>query len=327
MAAATGKPHVSRALSHIRLGVTGAGLGVVVASFLQLVVFGFVHFTDVRFTNLQPTQDRQKLSVVSSDTLGGMSVAQHQVGAGEQEAADVNRVRTAWDVALDRSSGLAVTGGVVSAVTLGLMCFLGVVVAAGGAVLGVEKAVTACTWSFILGVLCLPLGSILDSSSPFPGVFGSYSTMVTSSVAVNAGEGSSATLLATYVLMPIAALCAALMIIARFRSGVEMGIIPESLSEFDEMLEKEMSTIRQRGVTTSVGGRAGAAMRQTMREDAPIDKPIVSEPVTIQEQAPRKIEEPPEAAAPKRKPGRSWISANDRNINGPNPGDPLKRPI
>jgi hypothetical protein len=46
--------------------------------------------------------------------------------------------------------------------------------------------------------------------------------------------------------------------------------------------------------------------------------------LTIPDPAPRKIEEPPQ---PKRKPGRAWISANDRNINDPNPGDPLKRPI
>lgn len=327
MPASNAKPHVSRALAHLRFGVTGAGAAVAIATFLQLIVFGFVHFTDVRYTDLKPIQDKQRLSVVSSN--GGITYGPPE-NLPPIETADVNRVRTGWDIGLDRLSGLAVTGGVVAAITLGMMCVLGVVIAGGGAVPGVERAVTATTWSIVLGVICLPIGSILNSSSPFPGVFGSYATMVSLSTAVNEGTASSPALFATYVLMPFVAMAASLVIVLRFRSGIEMGIIPGSLSEFDEMLEKEMQTIRQRGVTTSVGGRAGTAMRQTMsapEQHLTLEAPVMaSAPMTMAEQAPKRIEEPP-MGKPKRQSGRSWVSANDRNVGDPNPGDPLKRPI
>jgi hypothetical protein len=46
--------------------------------------------------------------------------------------------------------------------------------------------------------------------------------------------------------------------------------------------------------------------------------------MTMAEQAPRRIEEAPVS---KPKGQRSWVSASDRNVGDPNPGDPLKRPI
>ena len=323
MPAANAKPHVSKALAHLRFGVTGAGVCVAVATLMQLIVFGFVHFTDVRFTDLRPVQNRQALSVISS-VADGQQAAPASVPP--VETADVNRVRTGWDVGLDRLSGLAVTGGVVAALTLGMMCMMGVVVAGGGAVPGVERAVTACTWSIVLGVMCLPIGSILNSASPFPGVFGTYEQMIAASAAVNSGQASAPALFAVYVVMPFVAMAAALVIVLRFRSGIEMGIIPESLSEFDEMLEKEMATIRKRGIQSNVGGRAGTAMRQTMHED-PQPARLTTEPMTIAEAPARPAEEPVRPAPEKRKAGRAWVSANDRRLGDPNPGDPLKRPI
>lgn len=326
MPAANAKPHVSRALAHLRFGVTGAGIGVALTTLMQLVVFGFVHFTDVRYTDLRPVQDKQRLSVISSSSMGP-SYGPVEESLPPVSTADVNRVRTGWDIGLDRLNGLAVVVGVVSAATLCLMCMLGVVVAGGGAVPGVERAVTATTWSVILAVLCLPIGSILNSTSIFPGVFGSYDVMIAASGAVDASAGSNAALFATYVLMPFAALAAALVIVMRFRSGIEMGIIPESLSEFDEMLEKEMATIRKRGVTTAGAGRAGTAMQQTMRETPDAQPaPPVNQAVTMAERAPRAVDE--EMEKPQRsKPGRAWVSSHDRNIGDTNPGDPLKRPI
>lgn len=325
MPASNAKPHVSRALSHLRYGVTGAGIGVAVTTFLQLIVFGFVHFTDVRFTDLKPVQDKQRLSVISSSSMGP-SFAPPDEALPPLTPADVNRVRTGWDVGLDRLNGLAVVVGVVSATTLCLMCMLGVVVAGGGAVPGVERAVTATTWAVVLAVLCLPIGSILNSTSIFPGVYGSYGLMVAASGSVNAGQGSNAALFATYVLMPFAALAAALVIVLRFRSGIEMGVIPESLSEFDEMLEKEMATIRKRGVSAA-GGRAGTAMQQTMREapESQPQQPVATQAKTMAERAPRAVDEAMEA--PTRKPSRAWVSSHDRKIGDVNPGDPLKRPI
>jgi hypothetical protein len=265
-------------------------------------------------------QNRQALSVISGVADGQQAPPP---SIPPVETADVNRVRTGWDVALDRVSGMAVTGGVVAAVTLGMMCMMGVVVAGGGAIPGVERAVSAATWSIVLGVLCLPLGSILNSASPFPGVFGTYEEMVSASTSVNLGQASAPPLFAVYVVMPLVAMAAALVIVVRFRSGIELGIIPESLSHFDEMLEKEMATIRKRGIQSNVGGRAGTAMRQTLQDEP--QRRITTDPVTM---APAHPVEEAEAPPPeKRKPGRAWVSANDRRLGEPNPGDPLKRPI
>src|SRR5688572_1213761 len=45
------KPHVSPALAHLRHGVTTCALALAFFATLQMLVFGFVHFTEVRWVD------------------------------------------------------------------------------------------------------------------------------------------------------------------------------------------------------------------------------------------------------------------------------------
>src|SRR5690606_25613394 len=62
----TPKPHVSAALAHLRHGITACALVVVAAAVVQMLVFGFVHFTQVRFEEPKREVTAQPLSVVAA---------------------------------------------------------------------------------------------------------------------------------------------------------------------------------------------------------------------------------------------------------------------
>ena len=64
---------------------------------------------------------------------------------------------------LHRASVLACGIGGFAAIALMLMCMMGVAVAGGGAVPGVERVVTAAVWSIILAGLAVPVGDLMPS--------------------------------------------------------------------------------------------------------------------------------------------------------------------
>jgi len=292
---------VSPALVRLRFGVTVCGLGVAAAAVVQLLVFGFVHFTDVRFTKLQPAAEQQQLSVVRSSPMdrGGVSPLVEREERPPIETADVNLVRTGWDLGLERLSGLAVTTGVVAMLALTVLSMLGVVLASSSGVSGVERAVSATTWAVVLAFLSLPLDHLIGAS-PFAGVFGGYERMVSSSSSVNAGASSAGSLFASYLVLPLVSIVAVGLVVMRFREGVEQGIVIESLSEYDELVEREIASIRARGVGSNVGGRVPSM---------PGAGGNGSRPAGAQANGTRGALDRP------------------KRLNEPSAGDPLKRPI
>lgn len=292
----------SPALRRLRVGVTLCGFGVAAAAILQLLVFGFVHFTEVRFTNLEPIQERQSLSVVRSAPVrpdGGPSPRVETEPPPQISTVDVNRVRTGWDVGLERLSGLAVTTGVVSTLALSILAMLGVVVASTTQTPGVERAVSATTWAIVLAMVSLPLDNLVGST-PFAGVFGGYSKMIETSGMVNTGTGSAASLFASYLILPLVGIVAAALVVYQFRQGVEQGIVVQSLSEYDELVAEEIANIRKKGVGSNLGvasSRAASVGARTLPSRSS------SEAVT---QADKE---------------------RQRRIGAPSPGDALQRPI
>jgi hypothetical protein len=311
----TPRPHISAALAHLRHGVTAAAVVVLVCAVVQMMVFGFVHFTNVRWDTAAAEANAPTLAVVtqgSSETATWRGVT-IPTQTPQHKPLDVEfpKLASRWDSGLNVMSDMAVTAGVVACCLLAAMAVMGVVIAGGGAVPGVERATSAATWSMLLAVACIPWSDFFVSV-PFAGVFGSYEAMAALSSAVDKGTGSSMLLFTNYVILPVAALACAMLALARFRSGVEQGIIVTAVSELDERLEREMDGIRSRGVSTS-GSRAVGALHQAIGE-----KPSLT---LVQP-------EPPLAATGTTgKPagnGRSWMQ---RRIGQANPGEPLQRPI
>ncbi len=268
------KRHVSAAIAHLRFHVAILCTMIALAVLVQMMVFGFVHFTDARWENAEDASDAakaQQLSVVATiaqpapdpgedvvdesveprmQTLGRKTTTLEELESQKNVV-----VLSKWHFVMKQYSDLAVTIGVVAALGLAVPTFLGVVVGGGASVPGVEKAVTACTWSLMLALLALPWNDVF-TSMPFAGLFGGFERMVSASEAVSAGAGSSFMLFATYVLMPLVGLGIAVLVATRFWAGVSRGVIVTSVSELDRAIDQEISGIRARGVSSNMGPRA-----------------------------------------------------------------------
>ncbi|MBX3404366.1 MAG: hypothetical protein KF699_13225 [Phycisphaeraceae bacterium] len=276
------KPHVSAAIRQLRSWVTIAATLVVLAGLTQALTFGFVHFTDVRTAAIEPAPPTDLTVIGGTAPLQGPGKAMEipdgnvraAVGgirtsaAATSAAVDVNTARTGWDLVLHRASVLACGIGGFAAIALMLMCMMGVAVAGGGAVPGVERVVTAAVWSIILAGLAVPVGDFMPSL-PALGVFVGYESMTASSTLWSSTGAGAAGTLAQWVVAPLVAAAAAALVALWFRTGVARGIIITSVSELDEMAEREMAQIRKRGVSTAIGKSVGALNRTLGEAELP----------------------------------------------------------
>jgi hypothetical protein len=320
----TPNPHVSPALLHLRHGVTASALLLALCAVVQMLVFGFVHFTEIRWTEAPPPQASSvPYAVVSGQNSGTVAAAR----PAQAEATPSPEVRakpnpSSADSALQVASDLAVTCGFFAAILLAFFCTIGAVVAGGGAVPGVARAVSAAMWSALVAAACIPWSSILPTI-PYAGVFGPYSVMTQMSEAAAAGTGSNLLLIVHFFMMPTAAMAASFLILYRFRTGIAEGIIVTSVSELDERLEREMATIRNRGIDVAGAARAVGALHHAIGEHSVAAPEPAPKPIPFTE--PAALRKTGTAPAPARS-GRSWMN-KDRRFGETDPGDPLKRPI
>lgn len=323
------KPHVSAALAQLKPGVTFACLILAASVFVQLLVFGFVHFTELRFEGARvESAPAGSLSVVPSVAIEPRRepATNPQASAAKPEAAPVAtaapRALSTINTVLHRISDLAVTAGTGSTAVLWILVFLGVVVGSSAQVPGVEKAVSAACWSLLLALACLPWQQVVPTT-PFPGVFTAYATMTGASDAVDAGAASMGVLLAIHLVLPLAAFFVALLVLARFRSGIAAGVIIRSVSELDAAIEREAEEIARRGVSLS-GPRTVGALNSAIGSVQMMSGPAPA-PRRDQEEenytpysagtASSRSSEPPARPAP----------ARDRRV--PEPAEPYRRPI
>ncbi len=275
---ASARPHISAALQHLRFGATLCGGALCLALFAQLIVWGFVHFMDVRTEHLGPTSATgSSLAVVTRATPTGPGEAALEEtskststrGAGrslidqgnrrtsdsasltentqpltQPQGVEVNIVRPNRDLVLSRGAGLVPTIGIIAAVTLALLMFQGVIIAGGAQAPGVELCVTSSFWGFVIALLCVPMTALVPESA-YSGVFASYPVMAQTA---DAFRNDSPTALSApayfglYLLMPILVALGVAACVLRFRAGVEEGVIVTSVNQFDEKIEREIRT-------------------------------------------------------------------------------------
>ncbi len=282
----TPKPHVSLAVQHARFSVSIVALVLGLCLFGQVAVWAIVHYTDVRIAEVKPQPvgpsfnivndepSQAQLSVVSndeavadagtkdvaidSDNLEDIAsfldeldedeapLAAPATVATQSEPVDANQVQSAGDIMLFRFSNLVRSVGVLSAVLLMVVMFQATVIAGGASIPGVEKCVSASTMSILIGLLCLPLGTLVPSL-PFGGIFLTYEELVRSSIAFRDGwPGAPGALgfFGWHLIIPFIAIGGLLMVILRFRSGVEAGVIVTNVSQLDEKLESEIRNMK-----------------------------------------------------------------------------------
>ncbi len=354
--------HVSAAIKQLRFWVGVTACVVALSAGARLVTFGFVHYTDLRTTEIDlalgvdsiDEDEPASLEVVTEETRRNRSQASklaargHQrsiVGVAGPEEPETPTVIDAPHPEEDEpATGTAASGfadalafmGAASAATGVLATFLlagvtcmGLVIAAGGSVPGVEKTVTASVWAAFLALLCIPWRAVLPAV-PLDGVFRPYTDMVIESDTVSATGSGELALLFSYVGLPGVVIALAPIVLLWFRAGVEAGVLVADDSEVDERLEKEMEEVRRRLSVGSVS-RSSTALNQTMDTEPQVSKPAAPIP-----SAPTPPPPPPAAAAPATDEDeealaflrrRTTDDSDAPSIGRPMPGDGMRRPI
>ncbi len=253
----TPKPHVSAALRHLRFSVSTTALTLCVCIILQMLVFAFVHFTEARWTTIEADESHAAAVVVQPTAATSAPPRANAPAAATGQPArtveppanppDPNRVLGRNDRWFSLISALAQSIGCVAAVVLAVLMFQGVSVGAGASVPGIERAVTASTWSIAIALFCLPLTDILPSL-PYSGVFSPYAALAGESDALHGWNEntppSSFRFFAQHLIIPLTTLAAVAVVVFRFSAGIEQGAIVTSVSELDEKLEREMQSIK-----------------------------------------------------------------------------------
>jgi len=319
------QPHISAAVKHLRGWITILAILAAVCCTGQMLIYGFVRFTDVRYTEVNrpaPTGDKARQVVVpkeaeaptDSPTADPTATAITAVGGVRARAIEHGReigpvrVLSNGDSVMSRLSLFCTSAGTLVCIMLAALTLLGTVIAGGANIPGVERTVTASTWALLLGLVCLPWGSMFPDLR-IPGVFASYASLC--AVADGAfGAASTTAALAQWILMPIACLIVSMVVLGMFRAGVERGVIATTPSHFDDAIQREMSDIARRGVT--VAARTVGTMNRAVGMaaiPAPVAAPLqIIPPISKPSTTPRSW--PLHSPATPPGPPRRWPVAN-----------------
>jgi hypothetical protein len=295
--------HVSDAVKQLRGWVTLAATIVGLACATQMLVFGFAAYTEVRWEEMKPVGAAQPLRVVGSapaatpaatpvpaqananplspvepagkPAVGASNapirgaIAYSQGEPPARKTVEPNKVKSAADLWLHRASDLAAAMGLVAVICLFALTMLGAVVAGGGGIMGVERAVTSAVWSMILCLLCVPWSRALPGLG-VQGVFASYTDMIWAVDARNVGSGASVSfgLAMQWIAAPACGVLAAMGVAIWFRAGVERGIVVSGPSELERAVVREAEMIQKRGVAASTP-KAMGALSMAMGGSAP----------------------------------------------------------
>jgi hypothetical protein len=328
------RPHISAALAHLRFGVMACALAVGIALVARVALWGTIHYTDARLdhaaalSQAEAEEEPAALRVVHARPADPSTARSALLQP--PALAEVNRVPGETDAVMRRAWAVVQGVGVIGAAVLMVLLLQGVVIAGGGQVPGVEKAVTASTAALVVLALCLPLSRLVPGL-PFDGLFVSYDEILGSSERYRAraagGSGGPGALgfFGWHLLMPGAVLAMLALIVARFRAGVEAGIIITAPSELDEALEREIRATRTGRLAMP---RAVGALNSALG-DAPAGAPhgpahpnSAPAPHAPQPNAGHAMPIEPVRIAPP-----AFRSPGDPPALSRNPGDSTKRPI
>lgn len=270
------RPHVSRAILHLRRTISIVSLVLALALVGQVLGWAIVHFTEARFANLtteaiaEPDAPHEPIVVVNKPD--SKAVASLTAIERAELAADVNKVEGRGAEMLKGFLNITQTVGIIMSVTLVILMLQAVTVAGGASIPGVEMAVTATTWAIILAMLCVPLSTLIPEAQ-YPGVFVSYQTIADASEAYDTnapGAPGFVGFWGRFALLPLVLVVGLTALVLRFRAGVNAGIIITNVSELEERLERE---IRGRKVGHLTAPRAVGALNQVIGETGGLSAP------------------------------------------------------
>lgn len=350
------QPHISAALRHLRFGVTTAA-GVLALSLLaQVILWCFVHYTDVRQTRLGPPENEAREAIVvksesakkpaddGAKSAKSAKPAPEPVARTSEDAADVNNVPGTNDALMRAAGSVIQTAGIISALLLVLLVFQCVAVAGGGNIPGVEMMVTAATWAIVVALLAVPLNGLIPSMT-FPGVLAPYSAIADVTDSFRAGGDAAPgafTYYSRFIGLPMLMVLGLVTLVLRFRAGLEAGIIATSVSQLDEKLEREIRAMKlgQISAPRAVGALNQAIGMQPLH-DAATGMPVMQHPQAMAMMPAMPPSVPPgyvPQAAVQQQPVQMMpqqpmmqpvpvAPPPARSMSGQTPGEPLRRPI
>lgn len=283
-------PYVSLALSRLRRGVTTCCWVVGMALVIQTMIWAVATFMDVRFTVLQDSHKPEL--IISADQareevspLTGAAPANVVADAEGIEAVNPNRIMTKYDMMMSKASSLAMSAGTIAMVLLVPLLALGVLLTTGSATPGVERTVSAFSWSLVVGLLVMPIGQWLGL--PWQeGALASYGQM-TQQVDLLIGDSldnwGTPTFYCRFAVLPLACVVGVTMIGLKFATGVHAGIIQKESMRLDPALEREAANVKPSSLH---GGRATAAMNMLASADR---QPVAAAAAPSGEAPPRRL--------------------------------------
>ena len=115
----TPRPHVSGALVQLRTTATWAALGVVLAAVIQMLAFGFVHFTDVRWTVVETPPSAQQLTVVAPEDAKPRGERPGRAARGARQVqTEPQKQLSRWDGTLRTFTDASASIGLISTATV-----------------------------------------------------------------------------------------------------------------------------------------------------------------------------------------------------------------
>lgn len=258
------RPHVCSALQHLRTGVFACALVLALCAGIHLLIWAFVHFTDVRWTTAEGPASEPSYVVVEGQAQPATTVV-NRTTAQPREGVDPNLVPSVADRSMSLVITLTDAVGVVACIVLVGLTRQTVAIAAGASVPGVNKLVSASSWTLVIALLAIPLAGLI-SGFPLPGVFSGYEAMIGAHVAVVAGAVGTGAYFATALMLPLAFLAGLGLIVLRYVSGVEEGVIATSVADLDSKLAREISGIK---IGSNAAPRAVGALNAAIGADGP----------------------------------------------------------
>jgi hypothetical protein len=235
--------HAAPVLVRLGRGATISSVFVAACLVLQMLVFGFVHFTDVRFEPAPAPE--APLRVVTSKA---------QESAAAPAAVLVPRIPSRWDGVMRNFANCGAWIGALATMMLVTQLALAVAVIASTAAPGIDRIVSGFHWGLLVAFASLPMQNLIPAF-PTIGVFVGYDTMAAASERA-VGAGGDPMLVVSLAAVPFVALFALIFANARVRQGIHAGVLVRSVSQFDQRIEEEIARVRAEGVGSNIGPRA-----------------------------------------------------------------------
>jgi len=248
--------NASPALLALRRGAVFSALVVAVAIIAQTLVFGFAHFTEIRFDSAPAEKMTQKeqLAVVEAQPRKQIDPATF-----EKEVVEKRAIGKA-DAALATVSGIASSAGVVALAVLVAQCWMATSIVAGAGVIGMQRAVRAATIATALFAMCIPWTSVIPAS-PIWGVFCGYQPLIAATDAVGAGTRSEFVVVTLHAVLPVILLGLVVWAIFNLSVGVSAGIVKHTI---DPLVEAEIAEVQAHGAGSLYSVRAAGDINRAV---------------------------------------------------------------